>query len=77
MKTFKKMSKPLDKSGFVVYTVINRRERVVAEQMCFQRVAGGGIATAQNREWTFEGEPKFQWRNVGFDGGAPVIPQRI
>ena len=54
------------KMSFILLSV-NRRERVVAEQMRFQRAAGGGIAAGQNREWAFEGEPNSM--TVGFDGG--------
>ena len=57
------------KMSFILLSV-NRRERVVAEQMRFQRAAGGGIAAGQNREWAFEGEPNSM--TVGFDGVPPV-----
>ena len=60
-------AKPLTKSKMsFILLIVNRRERVVAEQMRFQRAAGGGIAAGQNREWTFEGEPNSM--TVGFDG---------
>ena len=52
-------------NSFILLNV-NRRERIVAEQMRFQRAAGGGIAAGQNREWAFEGEPNSM--TVGFDG---------